>query len=666
MNNYIDLSQYRKIDEIGSGSFGQVFSVQKIATGEIFAAKVSHNPIDSISDSVIRDLVREVNIIAKIHHFGVLSFVGYSPTDFEKKRRPVIVTEMLRNGSLRDMIKLEKLHNHPPEWNSTKKLINIFGIASTMNFMHKHKIIHRDLKAENILLSAILTPKIADFGLSKMISFGEEDTMNMQSMSQIKGTPVYLAPEILTNNEYSEASDVYAFAFIVYEIMTTISPGQQNKNLNVYQLIQKIVNSNYRPKFVTPIPPAYEHLIRDCWAEKVQDRPTFEQIVERLKTDEGFRTNDINSISFFNYVHYMETFRPDFDDKFRIIRRKDFSENNDKEFKEVAVNYEPIRMKPEGERAPFEDLAVSPPPSGNIPDESENPPHYPFEPRRHFPGQFDPSWQLRRSTQPIRPQVKPTPSLPPVFMEMIKEQQRKASDPFKSSEPKSVHSEDSTPVLQHKTKIAKMRVKSATNNPDSTVDTHIREIKLVAVGDLIAKKTQMMLAFLEDAFPHSPVPDGLLAHSVIMTVDNHCVNLQMWDTSGQEEYPKLLPRSYPNTDVFLLMFSLLSPSSLDNVESIWISSINQFRKPIPVILVGTELSKRNNFAVHEKEYLQNGWKAVSTKQAEEMKRKIEAVDYIECDALNHINLNLVFESAIRAAFNKPPPKKAERKECIIF
>ena len=107
----------------------------------------------------------------------------------------------------------------PKKWDDTKKLINIYGIASGMSYLHSHKVIHRDLKLENILLDEYLNPKISDFGLSKIIDF-LSISMNVQSQRGLKGTPIYIAPEIYAEEEYSKSSDVYAFAFIVYEIIT--------------------------------------------------------------------------------------------------------------------------------------------------------------------------------------------------------------------------------------------------------------------------------------------------------------------------------------------------------------------------------------------------------------------------------------------------------------
>ena len=85
---------------------------------------------------------------------------------------------------------------------------NIYGIASAMAYLHAYNIIHRDLKPANILEDDKFFPKIADFGLSKI---NENFSSRGQSAVGFKGTPIYCAPEVWLNNEYSKAGDVYSF-----------------------------------------------------------------------------------------------------------------------------------------------------------------------------------------------------------------------------------------------------------------------------------------------------------------------------------------------------------------------------------------------------------------------------------------------------------------------
>ena len=175
---------------------------------------------------------------------------------------------MQKNGSLEDLILLEKNHNHLSNFNDTQKLIIIYGIASAMSYLHSHNIIHRDLKPENILIDDFFFPKIADFGLSK-INHQRQESMTMKSTDGIKGTPIYMSPEIWRNGEYSKASDVYAFAIIVYELITKEKPFE---NFNFFQIPLKI-SKGYRPEFKNPVPDVYRNLIESCWSQDPSKRP---------------------------------------------------------------------------------------------------------------------------------------------------------------------------------------------------------------------------------------------------------------------------------------------------------------------------------------------------------------------------------------------------------
>ena len=178
------------------------------------------------------------------------------------------------------MIELERMSIGINEWNDTKKLINIYGIAAAIMFLHSKNIIHSDLKPENILMDEELNPKVTDFGLSK-----EKKKENTDQTQEIKGTPIYVSPEIWENNDYSSAGDVYAFAFIVYEILT----GKFVYRDKMYETIMYLVCSKKeRPKFHKTFPNCFQQLITKCWSDDPNKRPSFDEIVDELIKNEDF------------------------------------------------------------------------------------------------------------------------------------------------------------------------------------------------------------------------------------------------------------------------------------------------------------------------------------------------------------------------------------------
>ena len=159
-------------------------------------------------------------------------------------------------------------------------------------------------------------------------------------------------------------------------------------------------------------------------------------------------------------------------------------------------------------------------------------------------------------------------------------------------------------------------------------------------------------------------------------VEDQAINLQLWDTAGQEDYKKLRPLSYPQTDVFILCFSLVSPTSLENVENMWVPEVKEHCPETPYILVGMKSDLRDEFSQHADEFKLKGWEPVPSSKGEEMKAKIRAQDYVECSALKQYHLKEVFESAIKvvlhppnssaAAAGKDKKSNGENKCCEIF
>lgn len=298
-----DLNQLKLLKKIGVGSFGTVYQAQSINDGEFLAAKVSSEYTNDLSDENIKNQKREVTIISKVNHPLILKFIGYSPVDFHNEKKHVIITEFIKNFTLKSFIDCDQDSRASFYWNDTRKLINIYGIAAALSYLHLHNILHRDLKPSNILIDDYLLPKIADFGLSKINHKNLESfSSNSVESSDVKGTAIYISPEIYENANYSEAGDAYAFAMIVYQIMTKCTPF---KGCTFFEIFKK-VTSEIRQEFNKSIPSSYRSLIEDCWAQKPEDRPNFNSILARLKSDSGFITETIDKQHFANFVNYID------------------------------------------------------------------------------------------------------------------------------------------------------------------------------------------------------------------------------------------------------------------------------------------------------------------------------------------------------------------------
>jgi len=190
-------------------------------------------------------------------------------------------------------------------------------------------------------------------------------------------------------------------------------------------------------------------------------------------------------------------------------------------------------------------------------------------------------------------------------------------------------------------------------------------IKSVVVGDGAVGKTCLLISYTQNQFPEEYVPTIFDNYSCNVMVDEKPVFLGLWDTAGQEDYDRLRPLSYPQTDVFLLCFSLISRDSFNNVKSKWAPEVFHHCPEIPVVLVGTKADLVDDYRV--KEHLRaRGETPVSESEARRLAKEIGARGYMECSALTQQGLTGVFDMAIRAAIAKKTAPAKKKKKCKIL
>lgn len=142
----LDLNDFEKRERIGCGGFGYVYKINHKQTGHFFAAKISKKSIsenlEDTEDGI--SFRREVEIHSSLSHPSIVKFLGFSPIDFDKDFFPVIVIEYLKNDSLEQLLRIERAGFDVPFWNDTMRLINLYGIAVSMQFLHSRNRVHRD------------------------------------------------------------------------------------------------------------------------------------------------------------------------------------------------------------------------------------------------------------------------------------------------------------------------------------------------------------------------------------------------------------------------------------------------------------------------------------------------------------------------------------------
>ncbi|XP_042039074.1 G-type lectin S-receptor-like serine/threonine-protein kinase At4g27290 [Salvia splendens] len=199
-------------NKLGEGGFGPVYKGvldegQEIAVKRM--SKTSHQGVDEFKNEVI--------CIAKLQHRNLVKLLGWCVQGTEK----MLVYEYMTNKSL-DLILFNPTRSLLLDWPRRFNIIN--GIARGLMYLHQDsrlRVIHRDLKASNILLDCDMNPKISDFGLAR--TFGGNETGG--NTSRVVGTYGYMSPEYAVDGMFSVKSDVFSFGVIVLEIVS----GKRNR-----------------------------------------------------------------------------------------------------------------------------------------------------------------------------------------------------------------------------------------------------------------------------------------------------------------------------------------------------------------------------------------------------------------------------------------------------
>jgi len=192
-------------------------------------------------------------------------------------------------------------------------------------------------------------------------------------------------------------------------------------------------------------------------------------------------------------------------------------------------------------------------------------------------------------------------------------------------------------------------------------------IKCVILGDGAVGKTCMLISYTTESFPTEYVPIVSANYVTNVMVDGRPISLDIWDTAGQEEYDRVRPLSYPNTDVFIICYSTTSRTSLEKVKGKWLPEIRVYKPNTPVVLVGTKCDVRKNSKDHKKLH-SKGLECtfVDADNAKKVGDELGAARVMQCSAKTQEGLENVFGEAIKVALTSRFKAKKKRNKCVLL
>ncbi|XP_070611967.1 interleukin-1 receptor-associated kinase 4 [Erythrolamprus reginae] len=278
-NNFDDKTVSAGGNKIGEGGFGVVYK------GCINGQTVAVKKLTALADISVEDLKKqfeqEVKIMAKCQHENLVELLGFS-NDFDQ---PCLVYDYMPQGSLLD--RLACLDNSSPiPWETRCNIA--YGTSNGISFLHENNHIHRDVKSANILLTETFVPKLSDFGLARASVRFTHTILT----DRIVGTAAYMAPEAL-RGEITPKSDIFSFGVVLLEIITGLSPMDENRDpqllLSIKEEIEdeeKTIEDYVDKKMSNWNIASIEHMYSIasmCLHEKKNRRPDIERVKEHLK-----------------------------------------------------------------------------------------------------------------------------------------------------------------------------------------------------------------------------------------------------------------------------------------------------------------------------------------------------------------------------------------------
>ncbi|XP_024464414.1 serine/threonine-protein kinase STY46 isoform X7 [Populus trichocarpa] len=256
----IDPKHLKFENKVASGSYGDLYK------GTYYSQEVAIKILkpERVNSDLQKEFAQEVYIMRKVRHKNVVQFIGACT----KLPSLCIVTEFMSGGSVYDY-----LHKQRGVFKLPTLLKAAIDVSKGMNYLHQNNIIHRDLKAANLLMDENEVVKVADFGVARVKA--QTGVMTAET-----GTYRWMAPEVIEHKPYDHKADVFSFGIVLWELLTGKLPYEY---LTPLQAAVGVVQKGLRPTIPKNTQPKLAELLEKTWKQDPALRPDFSEITEILQ-----------------------------------------------------------------------------------------------------------------------------------------------------------------------------------------------------------------------------------------------------------------------------------------------------------------------------------------------------------------------------------------------
>lgn len=269
----ITIERYKIVRELGRGGMAVVYRAIDTMLDRNVAVKIilSENASKEKTEKLLKRFNREAKTLASLSHPNIVKVLDYG----EYESAPYLVMEFISGGALKSKM------GRPMPFAEAAALL--MPVARALQHAHQQKIVHRDVKPENILINDSGQPMLSDFGILKLVDV--EESHGLTGTGKIVGTPAYMSPEQIRGREVDGRADMYSLGIVFFEMITGRKPYNANTpiELSMQHLHDPIPKAK---QFVRDLPAEVEQIIAKSIAKNPEDRyPTmgaFAQALEKL------------------------------------------------------------------------------------------------------------------------------------------------------------------------------------------------------------------------------------------------------------------------------------------------------------------------------------------------------------------------------------------------